>query len=179
LPGLLLREPRLSDRDWVALGSEVRARHSTLWIGVHDRAHLAEQVGGDALHLGFRSLSPAQAREVVGAKLPIGLSTHATDQGQQRRAWAEADYLFHGPVRATPSKHGLCEPIGFDGFARAVAASDRPMVAIGGLQPEDAAAAIAAGAHGIAVLAGILGHEDTRAVVAATEGYVEACSALT
>jgi len=179
LPGLLVREPRLSDRDWLAVVTEVRARCSTVWMGVHDRAHLAEPVGADALHLGFRSLSPARARAVVGAKMSIGLSTHAADDREQRRAWADADYLFHGPVRATPSKRGLCAPTGIDGLARAVAETDRPVIAIGGLQPEDAAPASTSGARGIAVLAGILGREDTRAVAAATKAYLDACSALT
>jgi len=159
LPGVLVREARLSDREWVALAREVRARcePGVVWLGVHDRAHLACHVGADALHLGFRSLDPGRARAVVGEGLALGLSTHAEDDEPTRRRWSAADYLFHGPVRETPSKQGLCAALGFDGLARAVSVAGRPVFGIGGLRPEDVEPARRTGAHGIAVLGGILG----------------------
>lgn len=175
LPGVLLREPRLNDRDWIALAQELRARCApgSVWLGVHDRAHLARHVGADALHLGFRSLQPGQAREVVG-DLELGLSTHADDDESTRRHWNAADYLFHGPVHDTPSKHGLCAPVGFEGLERAVAAAGRPLVALGGLRPQDVEPAHRAGAHGIAVLGGILARATAEQARDATREYLAA-----
>ncbi len=158
-PALLVREERLLDRAFLDLLDGVRARagERSLWLAVHDRAHLAEIAGVHAVHLGFRSLPPRLVREHFARTLAIGLSTHAEDDP---RTWEEADYLFHGPVRATASKVGWKEPIGFEGLARAVRASVRPILALGGIRPEDVASARAAGAHGVAVRSGVLSSSD-------------------
>jgi thiamine-phosphate pyrophosphorylase len=171
LPGLLLREPELSDRAFLELHAEVRARcaeRGPVWIALHDRAHLARALGCDALHLGFRSLAPRAVRPWLAGSLALGLSTHAADE---RAPWRDADYLFHGPIRETPSKRGFQEPVGVAGFARAAAAVERPVFALGGVRPEDVAALRASGAHGVAVLAGILGASDPGR---ATAAYLEA-----
>jgi len=168
LPGLLVREPRLSDRDWLGLLEEI-----DLWLGVHDRAHLVRAVEADGLHLGFRSLAPGAAREVVGGDVALGLSTHA---GDDAAAWRAADYLFHGPVKPTPSKAEWCVPVGFDGLAAAIARSPRPLLALGGLLPGAVPECLRAGAHGVAVLGGILGREDPAEVDAAVHAYLAACA---
>jgi thiamine-phosphate pyrophosphorylase len=166
LAGFLLREPGLSDRALVALGERVvalRAR-TPFWFALHDRAHLVAAFGADALHLSFRSLGVADARACVGEDIALGLSTHA---GDERAAWRGADYLFHGPLHATPSKAGHVAPVGFEGLARAAAEAEAPLLALGGVRPEDAARARACGAHGVAVLAGILTAAEPGAATAA------------
>jgi thiamine-phosphate pyrophosphorylase len=171
LPGLVLREPRLPDRAYLALGREVvrrRAAGAGLWLAVHDRAHLAAELGADAVHLSFRSLRPSELRPWLDPRLALGLSTHAHDDA---RAWAEADYLFHGPLRATPSKEGRLVPVGLDGLAHALARARQPLFALGGVRPPDVPAIRELGAHGVAVRAGILGAEDP---ARATRAYLEA-----
>jgi len=169
LRGVLLREPRLSDRAWLELARGIRALDGGrgLWFAVHDRAHLARAVEADAVHAGLRSLAPGVLRARFGAELAYGLSTHA---GDDVALWEAADYLFHGPVRATASKPEA-RPLGVDGLARAVASTSRPVYALGGQRPEDARDARRAGAYGAAVLSGILGAEDPGAAAAA---YVRA-----
>lgn len=183
LPGVLVREPHLSDRTLHGLLAAVLGlRPEGTWVALHDRVHLALALGADAVHLGFRSLAPADARtcsenaagDAGGGGLPltIGLSTHAEDDPG---SWAPADYLFHGPVRATRPKAGVPPraPVGLEGLGRAAAASPRPTWALGGIRPEDVAPALAAGARGVAVLSGILPRPDpaeaTRAYLAALE----------
>jgi len=171
LPGLLLREPRLGERAYLELGRAVaalRARFPALWLGVHDRAHLARALGADALHLGFRSLAARELRPWLGSEIALGLSTHAGDDPE---SWDGADYLFHGPLHATPSKAGRQGPVGLAGIARAVRVARRPLLALGGVTPADLAPLVRAGAHGAAVRAGILAAPDparaTRAHLAA------------
>lgn len=171
LPGLLLREPRLTDRAYLTLGREVarlRASHPGLWLAVHDRAHLARELAADALHLSFRSLRPTELRPWLDPRLVLGLSTHAHDDA---RAWAEVEYLFHGPLHATPSKAGRLEPLGFAGLERALALACRPLLALGGVMPGDVPRIRALGAHGVAVLSGILTARDP---AQATHAYLEA-----
>jgi len=173
LPGVLVRERGLCEREYAEVfGAVVEAAEGTAaWVAAHDRAHVALICGGRAVHLSFRSLVPRDARRVVGAETTLGLSTHAADATEE---WAGADYLFHGPVHATPSKVGLQEPIGVAGIARAVERAQLPVYAIGGLRPEDVAPLRDAGAAGIAVLGGIFGQRDP---AAATGRYLRAIEA--
>ena len=170
LPGLLVREPALSERAFLELCALVRARGEArgLWLAVHDRAHLARALACQAVHLGFRSLAPEVLRPWLGSAVLLGLSTHAQDE---TASWRGADYLFHGPIFETPSKEGLLEPIGVEGLARACARSRVPTYALGGVRPADVAELCAAGAHGVAVLSGVLGASDPGR---ATAAYLEA-----
>jgi thiamine-phosphate pyrophosphorylase len=167
LPGLLLREPRLSDRDYLALGArvnELRERGAAPWLGVHDRAHLARALGADAVHLSFRSLPPVPLRAWLGPGVALGLSTHASDDPT---SWSAADYVFHGPLRDTPSKRGLVAPVGFDGIERALRLAPCPLLVLGGVTAEDVSRLRALGAHGVAVLRGILASDDPGRATAA------------
>jgi thiamine-phosphate pyrophosphorylase len=171
LDGLLVREPALEDRALVALLLSVQERLERArapWLAVHDRAHLALALDARAVHLGWRSLTPAELRPWIGARLALGLSTHERDEPAR---WSAADYRFYGPVLDTPSKRGLLPAVGFAGLARAVRASQKPVWAIGGLRPEHAPAVRAAGAQGLAVRAGIFLAADAGSAVA---GYLEA-----
>jgi len=176
LLGLMLREPRLGDGAYLELARLVRARLARsagpCWFAVHDRAHLALDLAADAVHLSFRSLRAEELRPWTGERLAIGLSSHAADAPE---SWQGADYLVHGPLRSTPSKEGRLAPIGFAGLRAAVAAAPCPILALGGVRPEDVAPALQAGAWGVAVLSGILLAEDPRA---ATRAYLEALAAL-
>jgi thiamine-phosphate pyrophosphorylase len=175
LRAILFREPRLGDGAWLAAFEQLRGRapRETIWLGAHDRVHLGVLAGADAVHLGFRSLPIARARELVGGEMAIGLSTHA---GDDIAKWEEADYLFHGPVRPTPSKVGLKDPIGIEGLTAAVASTPLPLFALGGMRPEDVAGALEAGAHGVAVLSGILGAGSPEECRRAAGRYLEAAA---
>ncbi|HEX6882583.1 MAG TPA: thiamine phosphate synthase [Planctomycetota bacterium] len=166
LPGLLLREPGLTDRATLDLARELRARCSAAgtWFALHDRAHLAEEVAADAVHLSFRSLRPTELAWLPRT-IARGLSTHASDAAHE---WEGADYLFHGPLHAVSGKP---EPVGLAGMARARARSALPLLALGGVQPADVPALRSTGLHGVAVRAGILGAPDP---AAATRAYLEA-----
>ncbi|MDF1797895.1 MAG: thiamine phosphate synthase [Planctomycetota bacterium] len=159
LGGLVLREPNLPDGPLLELASRLRGELG--WLAVHDRIHVARAAGADAAHLGFRSLRPADARLAAG-DLALGLSTHA---GDDPATWSGVDYLFHGPVFETPSKSGLLEPTGVDGFRAALERrprSELPMLALGGITPANAPDLLAAGAHGIAVIGAVLGAASPR-----------------
>jgi thiamine-phosphate pyrophosphorylase len=180
LRAILLREPQLSDAALLALLVEVcklRSTHPDLWVGVHDRPHLALAAGADGAHLGFRSLSVPDARRVVERQCALGLSTHVGDSPAR---WDAADYLFHGPVHDTPSKRGLLDPIGLDGLADFCAQTHLAVWGIGGLEPRHANELRRAGAAGAAVLRGVCAVSDPVAVCrewnAAWNGAVEAGS---
>lgn len=171
--GLVLREARLSDREYVECARALRSiwpRDAGGWLCVHDRAHLVAVLEADALHLGGHSLRPADVRPWLPPGIQLGLSTHA---GDDARTWEAADYLVHGPVQPT-DKPGARPPIGFAALQLAVERSPRPIWALGGLRPEHARDVRASGARGMAVLSGVFGAAD--AADAATR-YLVAWSA--
>jgi thiamine monophosphate synthase len=95
-------------------------------------------------------LAPLDVRPWLPPTVALGLSTHA---GDDPASWSEADYVFHGPLRATRSKPGAVA-LGFEGLARARAASERPVLALGGVQASDGPELRHLGLHGAAVLSG-------------------------
>ncbi|MFT7671497.1 MAG: thiamine-phosphate pyrophosphorylase [Planctomycetota bacterium] len=130
--------------------------------------HVAQAVEADGVHLGFRSLAPSVAHEVLGEGYAIGFSAH---EGDVRELWEDADYMTFGPVKDTPSKRGLVSPTGFDGLAAAVIEANRPVFGLGGLAVSDVAAVQATGAAGVCVMSGILRATD---VASATRAYLHA-----
>lgn len=171
LEGVLVREPSWSDRALLALCVRLRALSSSLWIGIHDRVGpaLAETV--DAVHLGFRSLSPAHVRAMLPESKAVGFSAHAGDEAGARDG---ADYLFFGPVHDTPSKRGVVEPVGLTGLGAECAREARPIWALGGVSAERAPECFDAGAKGIACLSGLLGAADPAEAMRAYQRTTEA-----
>lgn len=115
---------------------------------VNDRVDVALAVGADGVHLGQTDLPLAEARAIAGERLWIGISTHDLEQVRAALAGG-ADYLGYGPVFPTETKVNPDPVQGIDKLRAATAlarASGTPVVAIGGITPERAAAVYAAGA---------------------------------
>jgi thiamine-phosphate pyrophosphorylase len=134
---------------------------------VNDRLDVALAAGADGVHLGQLDLSLADARAVVGARPEfwIGVSTH--DAAQVRAAVAGgADYLGYGPVYATATKRDPDPVQGTAALAAAVAlAAPVPVVAIGGIGPDDVEAVVATGAAAVCAIGAVNRAEDPAAVV--------------
>jgi thiamine-phosphate pyrophosphorylase len=99
------------------------------------------------------------ARRLLGPDRVLGVSAGTVEEALQAQADG-ADYLGTGDVYGTPTKADAGEPIGVAGLAEVAQAVSIPVVAIGGIQADNAAAAIAAGAAGIAVISAVVGAAD-------------------
>jgi thiamine-phosphate pyrophosphorylase len=155
-----LREKDLEGRDLLALAEwlaadchEVGAR-----LLVNDRVDVALAAGADGVVLPADSLPAEVARRLLGSGALIGRSTHATDE-VDRAAREGCDFVLFGPVHPTPSKAGLGPP---QGMARLGEASERGIAtfAVGGLTATNAAAALGAGAYGVATIREIMSATD-------------------
>jgi thiamine-phosphate pyrophosphorylase len=121
---------------------------------LNDRVALAARIGWDGVHVGQEDLPAREARKLVGPAAWVGLSTH--NETQLRVANLEpVDYIAIGPVFATASKANPDPVIGLEGVRRALSLTNKPLVAIGGITAETAAAVIEAGADAVAVIAAI------------------------
>ena len=124
---------------------------------VNDRADLAALTGA-ALHLGQDDLTPTAARQVVGAEMLIGFSTH--NERQLRAAAAEpANYLALGPIFGTSSKSNPDPVVGIDELRRLRPLTDRPLVAIGGITRANAQSVLEAGADSVAIIGDLFGRD--------------------
>jgi thiamine-phosphate pyrophosphorylase len=112
---------------------------------VNDDVDAALELGADGVHLGQSDEGAERARQ---RGLLLGRS--ATSYAEALAA--EADYLGVGPIWETPSKTDATTPLGLAELARICAAVTMPVVAIGGIDASNAAACIAAGAAGVAVI---------------------------
>ena len=121
---------------------------------VDDRADIALAVGAGGTHLGAHDLPLSAARRVVGPDHVLGGT--ARDPARARELVAQgATYLGVGPAAATSTKAGLPDPLGVRGVGAVAAAVDVPVIAIGGVTVEHVPALLAAGVHGVAVVAAV------------------------
>jgi len=132
---------------------------------INDDVEAAIAIGADGLHIGQDDGDPRAARDRIGPGMILGVSVETLDLAG-RIDPRVVDHVGVGPVFATPTKPDHKAPIGLDGLARLVAASPVPAVAIGGLKAEHAAAVIASGARGLAVVSAICGQPDPRRAAA-------------
>ena len=134
--------------------------HGALLL-VNDRLDLALAAGADGVHLGQSDLPVGVARALLGPDALIGLSITEPDQLDAPDV-READYLGVGAVFPTDSKADA-RYTGLELLAAARAAVDLPVVAIGGITAKNAAEAVRAGAHVVAVITAITGAPDPAA----------------
>jgi thiamine-phosphate pyrophosphorylase len=159
-----IREKDLSGRDCASLTREALQRAAKSQAGraartriiVNDRLDVALTENADGVHLGEKSLPVAEAKRLVvdrGARnnFVIGVSCHSLEAARSA-ARDGADYLFFGPVFATPSKAAFGAPQGLERLATVCRAVSIPVLAIGGITLEKASACLAAGASGIAAI---------------------------
>lgn len=132
--------------------------HEALLI-INDHADLAIAADADGVHLGQDDLPPSVVRELPGFEgRLIGRSTHSLAQAQVA-IHQGADYIAVGPVYPTPTKAGR-PAIGTGLLSSVAGLSDRPFVAVGGIDLENAPAVIGAGARAIAVVRAVYDASD-------------------
>jgi thiamine-phosphate pyrophosphorylase len=131
-------------------------------VTAHEDIEAVAAVGADGVHLPSGG-DPVAARARLAGTL-IGASSHSADEAAALLR-AGADYVTASPVFITASKPGYGPALGLDGLARIVAHTPGDIVALGGITAENAAACLAAGARGIAVMGEVMRAADPQATV--------------
>lgn len=142
---------------------------------VNDDSELAARIGADGVHVGQDAGDLAAIRNRLGNDAIIGVSCH-NDVASARRAVDEgADYVAFGRFFDSQTKPDA-PPANIAILTEARAALDVPIVAIGGITPDNGADLLAAGADLLAVIAGIFARADCRAAAAAYKNMIKHAS---
>lgn len=161
-----LREKEGDTRQLVETAREMQQvcrKYGALFV-VNDRVDVAAAAGADGVHLGQDDLSFAMARAILGPEKIIGISVDNLAQAELAVA-AGADYLGVGPAYPTNTKE--CKhPAGGPALIAQVASRVKiPVLAIGGITPENTLPLLKAGASGVAVISSVLSSPDPKQVV--------------
>jgi thiamine-phosphate pyrophosphorylase len=133
------------------------ARPHRTSILINDRLDVALAGNADGVHLGENSLPVADAKRLIhdfrtpSSEFMIGASCHSLASAQVAES-AGADYIFFGPIFATPSKIAFGEPQGLPRLREVCRAVKMPVLAIGGITAQNSAQCFEAGASGIAAI---------------------------
>jgi len=159
-----IREKDLSGRDggWLtreALRRFIKSHASSetaTRILVNDRVDVALSERAAGVHLGENSLPLTETKRLVSVQASrqgflVGVSCHSLEAARTAVSGG-ADYLFFGPVFATPSKAAYGAPQGLELLSKVCRAAPIPVLAIGGITAANAFDCLAAGASGIAAI---------------------------
>ncbi|WOI52822.1 thiamine phosphate synthase [Parvularcula sp. LCG005] len=126
---------------------------------VNDRADLARKCGAQGLHLGQSDGSVEDARALLGASAEIGVTCHDSRHLAMEAAEAGADYVAFGAFYPTSTKQTEFrpEPEILTIWSETTVI---PCVAIGGINAQNAAPLVDAGADYLAVSSAVWDHPD-------------------
>jgi thiamine-phosphate pyrophosphorylase len=162
-----LRDKKASTRTLVEEGQALRAltRERGALLIVNDRIDVALAIEADGAHIGQDDDMPiALARKLLGPDRILGVSAGNLKEADVA-VTSGADYLGVGPIYTTKTKADAGEPIGLSLLTELASRYSTPLIAIGSIKADNAAAVLQAGALGIAVIRAVVSAED---IVAAT-----------
>ncbi|MBQ7213620.1 MAG: thiamine phosphate synthase [Bacteroidales bacterium] len=167
-----LRMKEASDEEVAAAAQQLlpRCRACGAVFILDDRVALVREIGADGVHLGKTDMPVAEARRLLGHDFIIGGTANTLDDILSH-AQQGADYIGCGPFRFTETKKKLAPVLGLEGYRQIMAGLRErdirlPVVAIGGIRPDDLPDLASTGVNGVAVSGCVLGSDDPVAAMA-------------
>jgi thiamine-phosphate diphosphorylase len=149
-----IRERQLDDRQLLEFIQQVivAVTPAGTRVVVNERTDLALAAGADGVHLKSDAVPAEDVRGLVPPPFIVGRSVHSEREAQWVAGSGACDYLLFGTVfrsRSKPDDHPVA---GIEALERVCRSVSTPVLAIGGVSIERAAAVAAAGAAGIAAI---------------------------
>lgn len=157
-----LRDKTASSRRLYDIALQLRrlTREAVVPFVVNDRLDVALAADADGVHIGREDLPASVARRILGPGKILGVSAETVEEATTAEKDG-ADYLGVGPVfEARGTKADAGEPLGLDLIARIRRDCRLPIVAIGGINAENARLVRDAGANAAAVISAVASADD-------------------
>ncbi len=156
-----LREKEYGTREFIREALAIRdfLKSAGVPLIINDRLDVALAVAADGVHLGQSDMPLEMARRIAGDGMCIGISAESLENAVAAERGG-ADYIGVSPIYETDTKTDTAPALGLEGLRDIRAAVDIPLVAIGGLKPDNVAEVVKSGADGIAVVSAIVAAED-------------------
>ncbi len=165
-----LREKKCGTREFVELARAMKKMLAPAKVPllINDRVDVALACGADGVHVGQSDMRVEDVRALLscgsvnngsGNEKIVGLSVETEEHIQEARN-LPVDYIGIGPVFPTQTKPDACSPWGLSGLKNARKRWQKPMVAIGSVNHDNATQIMACGMDGVAVVSAICSASD-------------------
>lgn len=168
-----LREKNRSEEEIIEMAEELKpiCHKYNVPLIVNDSVRIAYKAGADGVHLGLTDGDIIYARRILGENAIIGATAHNLHEAQA--AWAAgADYLGCGAVFGSPTKKNTV-PLSIEELNRICTQISIPVVAIGGINAENAMRLKGSGIAGIAVVSALFSQNDIQLAAAVLKDILE------
>lgn len=155
-----------------ALTRALKQTNSILLVNNH--VDLALTLNCHGVHRPGHGPAIPKLRQKLGNTAIIGVSTHSLTEALQAEQ-AGANFVTISPIFTTPSKPGYGPILGLDSLHQVASALKIPVYALGGISPDNTLDCLKAGAHGVAVMGGIMAAADP---AQATRKYLRVINAF-
>jgi thiamine-phosphate pyrophosphorylase len=154
--------------EWLHIAQEVKRtcdQFGSILI-INDNVKIAKEVNSAGVHLGKKDISIKEARTILGRDKIIGGTANTLEDVLMLQEHG-ADYVGLGPFRFTYTKQNLEKILGIDSYSNILKTSKIkvPVIAIGGITPEDVTTLRNVGVHGVAVSSAINYADDKASAV--------------
>lgn len=172
-----LREKNLDEASFLEEAKEIQALCKTYGVPfvVNDNVAIAKAIDADGVHVGQSDMEAGDVRAIIGPDKILGVSAQTVEQAKLAEERG-ADYLGVGAVFPTGSKDDAVE-VDHQTLKEICRAVEIPVIAIGGITPENTGDLAESGICGIAVISAIFGQKDietaTRQLKEITKEMVE------
>lgn len=156
-----LREKECSTREFIRLAIDLKKILDPLHVPliINDRVDVAMAADASGVHLGQNDMPVSIARKLLGDDKIIGLSVE-TENDLFNADALDVDYLGVSPIFKTPTKTDTINEWGLEGLRKISEMTNYKLVAIGGVNKENAKSVMENGADGIAVVSAICASPD-------------------
>ena len=157
---LQLREKNLEYDAFLQLAKEIKCvtdKYKIPYV-INDNVQVAMAAGADGVHVGQGDMSPKDVRKIIGPDKILGVSAQTVEQAVLAEE-SGADYIGVGSVFPTSTKLDA-ESVSLETLKEICKAVSIPVVAIGGINKDNAIKLAGSGIAGIAVVSAIFARED-------------------
>jgi thiamine-phosphate pyrophosphorylase len=162
---LQLREKHLDNDSFLQLAREIKSitdKYKIPYV-INDNVEVAMSCGADGVHVGQDDMAARDARRIIGPDKILGVSAQTVEQAVLAEKNG-ADYIGVGTVFPTSTKLDA-EAVSFETLKEICEAVSIPVVAIGGINKDNAMKLAGSGIDGIAVVSAIFAQEDITSAV--------------